>query len=66
MHVRMSRRWEGTLSVLLSETAPGEKPWQGCSRLFEVGPGHQIKAMVRRISQQAWRDFTNVSAVDSG
>lgn len=57
-------RWEGTLSGLLS-TAPDAQPWQGCSRLFEVGPGHQIKAMVRRISQQAWKDFTNVSAADA-
>jgi hypothetical protein len=35
----------------------------GCSRLYEVGPGAQIKAMVRRVSTPAWKDFQNVAAV---
>eukprot|EP00879_Flechtneria_rotunda_P017756 GHRR01018614.1.p1 GENE.GHRR01018614.1~~GHRR01018614.1.p1 ORF type:complete len:299 (+),score=88.75 GHRR01018614.1:728-1624(+) len=65
-------RWEETLTALLSspEGPAGVTPvvpeggigWHGCSRLYELGPGHQIKAMVRRLSQQAWRDFTNIPA----
>jgi hypothetical protein len=35
----------------------------GCSRLYEVGPGAQIKAMVRRVNTPAWKDFKNVAAV---
>jgi hypothetical protein len=47
-------RWESTLSDLLSTA--------GCRQLFEIGPGSQIKAMVRRIDQAAWKDFVNVKA----
>lgn len=54
-------RWEDTLTALLATGPAGG--WQGCSQLYELGPGQQIKAMVRRISQAAWKDFKNVQAV---
>lgn len=60
-------RWEDTLTALLAAqpaaAAGGGLMWQGCSGLYELGPGQQIKAMVRRISQAAWKEFTNVQAV---
>ncbi len=46
-------RWEGCLTALLST---------GHSRLYELGPGQQIKSMVRRIDNSAWKAFANVSA----
>jgi hypothetical protein len=49
-------RWEDTLSILLSPSGVG------ASRLYELGPGAQIKSMVRRINQDAWKDFTNINA----
>jgi [acyl-carrier-protein] S-malonyltransferase len=58
-------RWEATLSGLLSQQQQGAAdmaPWAGCSRLYECGPGQQIKAMVRRLDQAAWRSFRNVPA----
>jgi hypothetical protein len=39
-----------------------QAPVGGVTRLFEVGPGQQIKAMVRRVSNEAWRAFENVKA----
>jgi len=32
-------------------------------RLFELGPGQQLKAMVRRLDTAAWKGMTNVAAV---
>jgi [acyl-carrier-protein] S-malonyltransferase len=54
-------RWEPTLTGLLSQQGP-DKDWAGCSALYECGPGQQIKAMVRRVDQAAWRAFKNVPA----
>ncbi len=34
----------------------------GKDQLFELGPGAQIKAMVKRIDPKAWAAFKNVSA----
>ncbi|WIA44196.1 hypothetical protein OEZ86_010517 [Tetradesmus obliquus] len=54
-------RWEGTLAGLLSQGAD-VAAWGGCEQLYEVGPGQQVKAMVRRLDQAAWRAFKNVPA----
>jgi malonyl CoA-acyl carrier protein transacylase len=54
-------RWEPTLTGLLSQQGPG-RAWGGCIQLYECGPGQQIKAMVRRVDQAAWRAFKNVPA----
>ncbi|KAF6252241.1 acyl transferase/acyl hydrolase/lysophospholipase [Scenedesmus sp. NREL 46B-D3] len=54
-------RWQATLTGLLSQQGP-DQAWAGCSRLYELGPGQQIKAMVRRVDQAAWRAFKNVPA----
>ena len=32
----------------------------GKTELYELGPGAQIKAMVRRLDAAAWRAFKNV------
>jgi hypothetical protein len=58
----LANRWEDTLKVLLAPQDTAAAAAGGCSRLYEVGPGHQIKAMVRRINTTAWKDFTNVAA----
>lgn len=57
-------RWEDTLKTILAPRGTTSEGGSvaGCSRLYEVGPGHQIKAMVRRISTTTWKDFTNVAA----
>ncbi|KAI7846366.1 hypothetical protein COHA_000078 [Chlorella ohadii] len=46
-------QWEGTIRALLAA---------GKNQLHELGPGQQIKAMVRRIDNSAWSAFKNVSA----
>ncbi|WIA23708.1 hypothetical protein OEZ85_000395 [Tetradesmus obliquus] len=56
-------RWEGTIAGLLSQQQGADVvPWGGCEQLYEVGPGQQVKAMVRRLDQAAWRAFKNVAA----
>lgn len=45
-------QWEATLLSLLS---------QGKRRLYELGPGAQIKAMVKRIDIDAWKAMQNIS-----
>ena len=53
--------WQESLAALLGGGQAGAKAWGGCSRLFEPGPGAQLKAMVRYLSTDAWREMTNVS-----
>ena len=45
-------QWEGTLVSLVG---------QGKDRLYELGPGAQIRAMMKRISTDAWKAMQNVS-----
>ena len=35
-------------------------PCPGKKQLYELGPGQQIKAMVRRMDPEAWKAFKNV------
>lgn len=35
---------------------------QGPTKLWELGPGQQIKAMVRRLDAASWKAFGNVSS----
>ena len=44
-------RWEGSVQALIRA---------GKTELFELGPGAQIKAMVKRIDQAVWKDAKNV------
>merc|ERR1711920_196370 len=44
-------QWEGTLKTLISK---------GKNKLYELGPGAQIKAMTKRIDKEVWSGFTNV------
>lgn len=46
-------RWEGTLKNLVAA---------GKTQLYELGPGAQIKAMVRRIDNSVWSGFKNMAA----
>jgi [acyl-carrier-protein] S-malonyltransferase len=46
-------RWEPTLRALLAA---------GRGQLHELGPGQQIKAMVKRVDNAAWQAFKNVVA----
>lgn len=46
-------RWEGTISGLIKEAKK--------EQLFELGPGAQIKAMVKRIDMSVWKAMRNVS-----
>lgn len=46
-------RWEGTLRALVAA---------GKTQLYELGPGQQIKAMVKRIDNAVWAKFANVAA----
>lgn len=61
-------RWEASLQAALQHqhAAPASASPASASsaplRLIEVGPGAQIKAMVRRVSSPAWQAFSNVSA----
>lgn len=45
-------QWESILKVLLST---------GKSQLHELGPGAQIKAMLKRIDHNAWKVFKNTA-----
>lgn len=45
-------QWEATLSHLILDLAK--------TRLVELGPGAQIKSMVRRIDEGAWKALLNV------
>lgn len=44
-------QWEGTLKAMISK---------GKKKLYELGPGAQIKAMCKRIDKEVWGSFTNV------
>ncbi|PSC70866.1 malonyl -acyl carrier transacylase [Micractinium conductrix] len=46
-------QWEGTVRKLVAA---------GKNQLHELGPGQQIKAMVKRIDNAAWQGFKNMSA----
>ncbi len=46
-------RWEPTLRALVAA---------GKTQLSELGPGAQIKAMVKRVDANAWKGFRNVAA----
>lgn len=46
-------QWERTVKALVGA---------GKNQLFELGPGAQIKAMVKRIDPSAWGAFKNVAA----
>jgi malonyl CoA-acyl carrier protein transacylase len=45
--------WENVLKDMLL---------QNRTKLFELGPGQQIKAMMRRINTDVWKSFKNVAA----
>jgi [acyl-carrier-protein] S-malonyltransferase len=45
-------RWEGTLTALKQA---------GKEQLYELGPGAQIKAMVKRIDMGVWKAMKNVA-----
>lgn len=44
-----------------STHSPGAVSPGAAPKLFELGPGSQIKSMVRRVSGDAWKAMTNVS-----
>ena len=46
-------RWEATITGLIRGA--------GKEQLFELGPGAQIKAMVKRIDMGVWKALRNVS-----
>jgi len=46
-------RWEPTLKALIGA---------GKTQLHELGPGAQIKAMVKRIDNSVWQGFKNIAA----
>ena len=46
-------KWEGTLRALVAA---------GKTQLYELGPGQQIKAMVKRIDNSVWSGFKNIAA----
>ncbi|KAJ9531207.1 hypothetical protein QJQ45_006646 [Haematococcus lacustris] len=54
-------QWEGTLKALI-EAGKQAAGGAGPARLTELGPGQQIKAMVRRLDGDAWKAFTNIAA----
>ena len=45
--------WESTLKGMIHE---------GRTKMWELGPGQQIKAMVRRVNTDVWKGFKNVAA----
>ncbi len=53
-------RWEATLAALLAPPAGPGAPQTSGVTLHELGPGQQIKAMVKRLSLEAWRSVVNV------
>ena len=46
-------QWEGTLRALVAA---------GKTEMYELGPGAQIKAMMKRIDNGIWRAFTNIAS----
>ena len=46
-------RWEDILTKMTK---------LGKDQMFEVGPGSQLKAMMKRIDMQVWKAMRNVSA----
>ena len=46
-------RWEGTLGALVRGARK--------ERLFELGPGAQIKAMVKRVDMGVWKAMRSIS-----
>lgn len=63
-------QWEATLVVLTGQAEAGGAGGaagggaggsEAAGKLFELGPGQQIKSMVRRISGEAWKAMMNVS-----
>ncbi|KAG1664705.1 hypothetical protein FOA52_006680 [Chlamydomonas sp. UWO 241] len=55
--------WEETLSSLLGPNSPAVAAPGAAApavQLYEMGPGQQIKAMVRRIDSDAWKVMANV------
>lgn len=44
-------QWEGTLKTIIGK---------GKNKLYELGPGAQIKAMCKRIDKEVWSGFTNI------
>jgi [acyl-carrier-protein] S-malonyltransferase len=57
-------QWEATLAALAAAPGPAEGASEpGAPRvLHELGPGQQIKSMVRRVSAEAWRGMVNAGA----
>lgn len=45
-------QWEASLQALIAS---------GKTELYEVGPGAQIKAMVKRLDTTVWKSMKNVS-----
>lgn len=45
-------RWEDTLTGLLG---------MGKDKLYELGPGAQIRAMIKRISLEGWKATQTIS-----
>lgn len=54
-------QWEACLAALLAPPAGPGAPESGGVALWELGPGQQIKAMVKRLSLEAWRGMGNVA-----
>jgi len=50
-YVRNELQWESLVKALISN---------GKTSLHELGPGQQIKAMVKRIDNACWKKFVNV------
>lgn len=46
-------KWEQTLVKLIKS---------GKTKMHELGPGQQIKAMVKRLDAAVWKDFKNIHA----
>jgi [acyl-carrier-protein] S-malonyltransferase len=65
-------QWEATLAALTAPlpsaegggaSSESQGAGEGAARkLFELGPGAQIKSMVRRVDGAAWKAMANVSA----
>ncbi|PNH05234.1 Malonyl-CoA-acyl carrier protein transacylase, mitochondrial [Tetrabaena socialis] len=53
-------QWESSLAALLAPPAGPSAPEAGSVTLYELGPGQQIKAMVKRMSLEAWRRMGGV------
>ena len=46
-------KWEPTLKAIIAS---------GKNELYELGPGAQIKAMVKRLDNAVWKNFKNIAA----